>query len=108
MQRHFLGDQGDGRAASAFAEETGTGYATDYSANGAAIAIADTDVSITDPDNTTMTSAAAVLTNAHGGDILSINGPLPRAGADNGALLRPIGTGSFVTIRPVAGGATFL
>ena len=46
-------------------------------ANGAAVAIANTSVSLTDADNTTLASATAVLTNAKAGDILSISGALP-------------------------------
>ena len=55
----------------------GNDFATDYSANGAAVAISDTSVSITDADNATLASATAVLSNAKTGDILSISGALP-------------------------------
>ena len=47
----------------------------------AAIAIADTDLSITDPDTANLESATIVLTNAKAGDVLSIAGALP-AGID--------------------------
>ena len=39
--------------------------------------VADSDTLITDPDNTTLTSAVVVLTNAQAGDSLSIAGALP-------------------------------
>ena len=55
----------------------GNDFATDYSANGAAVSISDTDVSITDADNANLASATVVLTNAKFGDILSVSGPLP-------------------------------
>ena len=55
----------------------GNDFETDYSANGAAVAISDTSVSITDADNATLASATAVLSNAKTGDILSISGALP-------------------------------
>ena len=55
----------------------GTGYAASFTENGSAVAIAATDVSITDVDNTNMQSATITLTNAQAGDSLAVNGSLP-------------------------------
>jgi hypothetical protein len=60
----------------------GTGFTTTFTENGAAIAIADTDLSITDPDTANLDSATIVLNNAKAGDVLSIAGTLP-AGIDS-------------------------
>ena len=54
----------------------GTSYRATYTENGAAIRIADTDVLITDADNTTLASATVRLTNAQAGDVLAV-GTLP-------------------------------
>jgi hypothetical protein len=54
-----------------------TGFATTFTENGAPIAIVDTDVSVADPDNANVDSAAIVLTNAKAGDALSVAGTLP-------------------------------
>jgi hypothetical protein len=60
----------------------GTGFTTTYTENQAPIPIADTDLSITDPDTANLDSATIVLTNAKAGDTLSIAGALP-AGIDS-------------------------
>ena len=49
----------------------GTGYAVTYTENGAAVAIADTDLAIGDADNATLTGATITLTNAQTGDVLA-------------------------------------
>ena len=56
---------------------TVTGYQTSYTENGTPVAIVDTDVTINDPDNTTLVSATATITNFSAGDLLSIAGVLP-------------------------------
>ncbi|MBB3902799.1 tandem-95 repeat protein [Methylobacterium brachythecii] len=55
----------------------GTGYATSYTEGGAGIAIVNTNVSVSDVDNTTMASAKAIIVNGSTGDVLSISGTLP-------------------------------
>ena len=55
---------------------TGNAYKATFTENGAAIAIADSDVLITDPDSTNMASATVVLTNAKASDQLTV-GTLP-------------------------------
>ncbi|WP_306224535.1 Ig-like domain-containing protein [Bosea beijingensis] len=59
------------------ASGAGTGFTTGYTENGTGIAIVDTDVSIVDPDNSTMASATVVITNGQAGDLLSVTGTLP-------------------------------
>ncbi|MEA2840969.1 MAG: hypothetical protein QOF41_2299 [Methylobacteriaceae bacterium] len=54
---------------------TGSNYATLYT--GTAVAIADTDVGISDVDNTTLASATITITNHQTNDLLSVNGALP-------------------------------
>ncbi|WP_140627733.1 immunoglobulin-like domain-containing protein [Methylibium rhizosphaerae] len=54
----------------------GTGYAATFTENGAAVAIADADVAITDVDSTSLTGATITLTNAQAGDVLAA-GVLP-------------------------------
>ncbi len=57
---------------------TPTGYATTYSTNASAVAIASSNVGITDADSSTLTSATITLTNQQSGDVLSvIGGTLP-------------------------------
>jgi hypothetical protein len=59
------------------ASGAGTGFTTTFTERDAPIRIVDTDISITDPDNTTMSQATIVLTNAKASDVLSIAGALP-------------------------------
>ncbi|MFJ5369853.1 DUF4347 domain-containing protein, partial [Bosea sp. CER48] len=59
------------------ASGAGTGFATGYVENGSGIAIVDTDVAISDPDNATMASATIIITNAQAGDLLAVAGTLP-------------------------------
>jgi len=54
-------------------------FRTTFTENGAAVPIADTDVSITDADSTTLVSATITLTNPHTGDLLTVSGMLPGA-----------------------------
>ena len=56
---------------------TGFNYATTFASEGSAVAIADTDTSISDSQNPTLQSATVTLTNAQEGDELSVAGPLP-------------------------------
>ena len=55
----------------------GTGFTTSYTENGAPIAIADTDVSLSYSGGATADSATVTLTNATAGDSLSVAGALP-------------------------------
>jgi hypothetical protein len=56
---------------------TGNNYITGYTENGVGLPVADTDIDIVDPDNTTMASAVITLTNALTGDQLALLGALP-------------------------------
>ena len=56
----------------------GTSYRTTFTENGTAVAIADTDTLISDPDiGSTIASATITLTNAEAGDTLAVSGGLP-------------------------------
>ncbi|WP_210240532.1 Ig-like domain-containing protein [Mesorhizobium sp. B3-1-3] len=57
--------------------KTGADYQATFTENGSAVAISDTDVSITDADNANVTSATITLTNAQASDLLAVNGGLP-------------------------------
>ena len=50
---------------------TGNNYRTTFTEKGSAVAISDTDVSITDPDNTNIASATITLTNRQASDVLA-------------------------------------
>ncbi len=52
-------------------DTSGTGYETTFTENGAAVAIAASTDSVTDPDNTTLQSATITLTDAQAGDLLA-------------------------------------
>ena len=56
---------------------TRTTFRTIFTENGSPIPIADTDVSITDLDSTTLVSATITLANQQAGDLLTVIGPLP-------------------------------
>jgi VCBS repeat-containing protein len=56
-----------------------TGYETTFTEDGAAVAIAAVDSTITDSDSANMVSATIVLTNAQASDVMSISGVLPGA-----------------------------
>ncbi|PKO91950.1 MAG: hypothetical protein CVU15_10250, partial [Betaproteobacteria bacterium HGW-Betaproteobacteria-1] len=58
------------------ASAAGTGFASTFIENGAAVSIADTDISITDIDSTELAGATITLTNAQAGDALAV-GALP-------------------------------
>jgi len=49
----------------------GTGFTTTFTEGGSAVAIADTDIAITDVDSTDLTGAIITLTNAQAGDVLA-------------------------------------
>jgi subtilisin-like proprotein convertase family protein len=55
----------------------GTDFTTTYTENAAAIAIANADATIIDPDNAALDKLIVTLTNAKAGDVLSIDGTLP-------------------------------
>ena len=56
---------------------TGADFTAFYRAQGPAVAIADSDASIIDPDNATLASATVTLTNKQANDLLAANGALP-------------------------------
>jgi hypothetical protein len=56
---------------------TGANYKTLYTPNGTAVPVADSDVAITDVDNTKLASASVSITNFKTGDVLAANGTLP-------------------------------
>ncbi|MES2501883.1 MAG: VCBS domain-containing protein [Pseudomonadota bacterium] len=58
------------------ASGVGNGFATAFTQGGAAVSIADTDISITDADSANITKATITLTNAQAGDVLTA-GTLP-------------------------------
>ncbi|MCG3188443.1 MAG: hypothetical protein LKCHEGNO_00433 [Burkholderiaceae bacterium] len=51
---------------------TDANYAASFTEQGAAVAIADGDISITDPDSTNLAGATIVLTNRQAGDVLNL------------------------------------
>jgi 6-phosphogluconolactonase (cycloisomerase 2 family) len=55
----------------------GNNYVTTFTENGAPLPIANANVSVTDADDSSISSAAIVLNNAKAGDALSIAGALP-------------------------------
>ncbi|WP_222432892.1 beta strand repeat-containing protein [Caenimonas sedimenti] len=55
----------------------GNNFTTSYTENGPGVAVADTDISIVDPDNTNIASATITLTNAVALDVMSVFGVLP-------------------------------
>ncbi|TDV46603.1 surface adhesion protein [Pseudomonas helmanticensis] len=71
---------------------TGADYKVIFTENtpGAGVSIADTDISITDPDSTMLTGATVVLTNRQDGDALnlgnSVNGITINANSTNGTV----------------------
>ncbi|QUE88500.1 immunoglobulin-like domain-containing protein [Pseudomonas sp. SCA2728.1_7] len=71
---------------------TGADYKVTFTENtpGAGVSIADTDISITDPDSTLLTGATVVLTNRQDGDALnlgnSVNGITINANSTNGTV----------------------
>jgi len=71
---------------------TGVDYKVTFTENtpGAGVSIADTDISITDPDSTMLTGATIVLTNRQDGDALnlgnSVNGITINANSTNGTI----------------------
>ena len=54
-------------------------FRTTFTENGAPVAIADIDVSVTDADSPTLASATITLANPHTGDVLTVVGSLPGA-----------------------------
>ncbi len=75
----------------------GTGYTTTYVENAAGTPISDTDVTITDVDDTNIESATITLTNAQAGDVLAALGALP-----GGITAVVSGGGSVVTLSGTA------
>ncbi|MGF1590592.1 MAG: DUF4347 domain-containing protein [Pleurocapsa sp.] len=56
---------------------TGNNYQTTFTEKGMAVSIGDTDISITDADDTNIESATIILTNFQAGDLLAVTGSLP-------------------------------
>ncbi|MGV3570176.1 MAG: tandem-95 repeat protein [Ramlibacter sp.] len=50
---------------------TGSGHAASFTENGAAVAVADADIALTDPDSANLAGATITLTNAQAGDLLA-------------------------------------
>jgi hypothetical protein len=63
----------------------GANYTTGYAALAPAVPVTDTDVTVTDVDDTNMESATVTLTNAQANDSLTVNGALPGGITLNGA-----------------------
>jgi VCBS repeat-containing protein len=59
---------------------SGTGFATTFTENGAAVAIADVDTSVSDSNDTNMESATVTLGNPQVGDRLLVNGSFAASG----------------------------
>jgi hypothetical protein len=59
------------------ASAAGTGFTAAFAPGGAAVAVSDTDTTVSDPDNANMASAVITLTNKQVGDTLAIHGALP-------------------------------
>ena len=55
----------------------GIDFATTFTEGGGAIAVADTDTAISDPDSTQLSRATITLTNPQASDALSVGGVLP-------------------------------
>ncbi len=55
----------------------GDDYATAFTEDGPAVAIADTDVAVNDVDDANLASATITLADGKAGDILGLSGPLP-------------------------------
>ncbi len=56
---------------------TGANYLTGFTEGGPPVAIADTDISIFDSDNTSLASATITLTNPQADDVLTFDGTPP-------------------------------
>jgi Ca2+-binding RTX toxin-like protein len=56
------------------ASASGYNFATTFTQGGAAVSLADTDISITDADSTNITRATITLTNLQAGDVLATGG----------------------------------
>jgi VCBS repeat-containing protein len=59
------------------ASAAGSGFLRAYIGSGAPVSVADTDMTLIDPDSSTVASAVITLTNAQAGDVLQIVGALP-------------------------------
>ena len=57
----------------------GNNYRTTFAENGAPVPVADSDVTISDPDSPDMVSATFTLTSPEAGDLLTVSGALPSA-----------------------------
>ena len=80
---------------------TGANYLTEFTEGGPPVAVADTDILIVDPDDTSLASATITLTNPQAGDVLIFDGAPPP-----GIVVSGSGT-TLITITGVASAATY-
>ena len=80
---------------------TGANYLTGFTEGGLPVAVADTDILIIDPDDTSLASATITLTNPQAGDVLILDGTPPP-----GIVVSGSGT-TLITITGVASAATY-
>jgi hypothetical protein len=81
----------------------GTGYTTIFSTGGGGVPIADSDVQITDPDDTEMERLTVTLTNPKSGDQLAVNS----SGLPTGITVDPSSTASNVILTGSASLAAY-
>ena len=91
---------------------TGANYATSYTEQGAAVAISDSDISITDVDSTNLAGATITLTNRQSGDVLNLPGLPPGITANVNTTATQItitlsGTATLAQYQSVISGITF-
>ena len=90
----------------------GANYTTSYTEQGSAVAIADSDISITDVDSSTLTGATIVLTNRQSGDALNLPGLPPGITANVNSTATQItitlsGSATPASYQSVINGITF-
>ena len=77
----------------------GTGYTTTFAEDGSAVAIADIDVTVSDPDNTLLKSATVTIANFQVGEDLLAFTP----GAGTGDIIVGFNAGGVLTLTSAAG-----
>jgi hypothetical protein len=80
----------------------GANYSTGYAALAPAVPVTDTDVTVTDVDDTNMESATVTLTNVQANDSLTVNGALP-----GGITLNGLSTTSNIILNGSASKASY-
>ncbi|MEJ5992764.1 tandem-95 repeat protein, partial [Ramlibacter sp. PS3R-8] len=86
----------------------GTGYAATFTENGAAVAVGDADIAVTDVDSTTVTGATITLTNAQAGDVLAAGGmPAGITATIVGNVVTLSGAGSLADYQTAIRAVTF-